>query len=75
MYVKIRAKTGMKAEKVHPVSKTHLEISVKEKPLQNLANKRLVELVALHFGVPKGKVRIVSGHHSPSKIFSVDVKE
>ena len=75
MYIKVRAKTGAKTEALRPVSKTHIEISVKEKPLQNLANKRIIELVAVHFGVPKGKVHIVNGHHSPSKMLSVDVDE
>ena len=50
MYVKVRAKTGVKAESVRQVSKTHLEIAVKQKPLQNLANTRIIELVAAHFG-------------------------
>jgi len=73
MYIRVRVKTEMKKESMRKRSDTHFELSVKEKPLQNLANKRVIERIAAHFGVPIGKVRIVSGHHSPSKILSVEL--
>ena len=71
MYVKVRVLAQAKKESVQKLSKDHFEISVKEKPLQNLANRRVVELVAQHFKVPALQIRIVSGHHSPSKILSL----
>jgi uncharacterized protein YggU (UPF0235/DUF167 family) len=37
-----------------------------------MANVRVRELLAAHFGVPAGKVRLIAGHHSHSKIFSVE---
>lgn len=73
MYIKIRVKTEAKLEKLIKKTKDHFEISVREKPEMNMANKRISEMVAKHFVVPVGKVRIVSGHHSPSKILSVEV--
>ena len=54
-------------------TRDHFEISVREAAERNLANGRVLELVARHFKLPVGKVRIISGHHSPSKILSVDV--
>ena len=71
MYIKVRVLAGAKKEEVQELSKNHFKISVREKPLQNLANRRVVELVARHFGVSPKTVRIVSGHHSPSKILSI----
>ena len=71
MFVKVRVRADTKKEEVKALSNTHFEISVKEKPLQNLANKRVVELVARHFKIPAKAVRIVSGHRSPSKILSL----
>jgi len=71
MYVKVRVIVGAKNEKFEKVSDTHFEISVKEKAQQNLANRRVVELIALHFGIPAKQIRIISGHHSPSKILSL----
>ncbi len=75
MYIKVRVKTGAKNELISAVSRDHFEISVRQKPEQNMANRRIVELVALQFALSAKKVRIVSGHHSPSKILSVDVPD
>jgi uncharacterized protein YggU (UPF0235/DUF167 family) len=73
MYIKVRAKTGMKKEELTEISEAHFTISVREKPVQNLANKRIIALIAKHFRVPIGKVRILNGRHSPSKLLSVDI--
>jgi len=53
-------------------SEDHFEISVKEKAERNMANSRVLELVALHFKVPKNKVRIINGHRHPRKLLVVD---
>ena len=71
MYIKVRVKTKAKEEKVVRKSDDHFEISVKEPAERNLANNRVRELVAANFSLSIGKVRIISGHHSPSKILSV----
>ncbi len=72
MYVKARVQAGAKAESLRQVSDTHFAIAVREKAERNEANLRVIALVAGHFGVPAGKVRIVNGHRSPSKLLSVD---
>lgn len=72
MYIKVKVKAGMKKEVFEQKGPDSFLVSVKEPALQNLANARVRELVSEHFQVPKGKVRLVSGHHSPSKIFTVD---
>ncbi|MDO8518011.1 MAG: DUF167 domain-containing protein [bacterium] len=72
MYVKARVRAGAKKEEVVVLPDNRFEILVKQKPIQNLANRRVVELVAAHFHIPVEKVRIISGHHSPSKILSVE---
>lgn len=73
MHIKVRAKASARKEELQRVSDAHFEVSVRAKPVQNMANKRIAELLAAHFGVPVGKVRIVKGHRSPSKIYSVDI--
>lgn len=50
----------------------HFEISVKEKAERNMVNARVLELVAKHFKVSVNKVRIVNGHHHPSKLLIVE---
>lgn len=71
MYVKVRAITGAKKEHVEEAGKDTLRIYVKEKAERNMANRRIIEIVARHFSVRPAEVRIVSGHTSPSKIVSV----
>lgn len=74
MYVKVKVKPGSKKETFEQVSDEKFEISVKEPAKMNTANRRVMELVANHFDLPKGKVRLISGHRSPNKILSVDVE-
>ena len=71
MYVKVRVKTGQKKESVLEDSKGNLQVSVKEKAERNSANARVIKIIAERLGVPVKKVRIVSGHHSPSKMIVV----
>lgn len=71
MYIKVRVVAGAKKETLKKISATHFEISVKEKAEQNQANRRVIDLVAAHHNVPAKQVRIISGHHSPSKILSL----
>lgn len=75
MYVHVRVRPGQKKELVEAPSKNRLAISVTEPAEQNLANRRVALLVARHFRVAPGTVRLVSGHRSPSKIFSVDLDD
>lgn len=71
MYIKARIRAGAKKESFVATSSDRFEISVKEPAEENRANKRVIELVARHFQIPTAKVRIKSGHHSPSKILIV----
>ncbi|MFZ2205048.1 MAG: DUF167 domain-containing protein [Minisyncoccia bacterium] len=74
MYIKIIVISGAKKEKIIEKSKDHFDVSVKEKAEKNMANKRAIELLSLHFKVPTAKVRIVNGHHHPHKLLVIDVE-
>ena len=71
MYVKVRVIAGAKKETVQEVSAGYFKISVREPAERNLANRRIVELVAAHYKILPKQVRIISGHTSPSKILSI----
>ncbi len=71
MYIKAIVTAGARKEKFVKKSEDTFEISVKEKAERNMANKRVVELVSEHFATPKGRVRIINGHHHPHKLISV----
>ncbi|MDD5050752.1 MAG: DUF167 domain-containing protein [Candidatus Pacebacteria bacterium] len=71
MHVHVKVKAGAKRELTEKISDDHFAVSVREKPERNMANKRVCEMIAEHFGVLPNKIKIISGHHSPSKILSV----
>ncbi len=73
MYIHLKVKAGSKKEVFEKVSEDHFTVSLKEKAERNMANKKACELVAEYFKIPIGKVRMISGHHSPSKILSLEI--
>ena len=75
MYIKVRVIAGAKKELIKKLSKTSYKLSVKEPALQNRANARVIAIIAEECGVPVASVRIINGHHSPSKMLSVDVAQ
>ncbi|MDD4988992.1 MAG: DUF167 domain-containing protein [Candidatus Pacebacteria bacterium] len=72
MYIHIKVKTGARREEFKKISEDHFSVSVREKPERNMANKKICELVAEHFKNTLSKIKMISGHHSPSKILSVE---
>ena len=75
MYIKVRVIAGARKEEVKKVSDDHYDISVKEKAERNMANERLCTLIAKEIGVKREAVRIINGHHSPSKLLSITMPE
>ena len=71
MYIKVKVIAGSKKEEIKKNKVDSYQISVKEKAERNLANRRICEIVASMYKVKPGKVRIISGHQSPSKILSI----
>jgi uncharacterized protein YggU (UPF0235/DUF167 family) len=71
VYIKVKVLAGVKKEIVTKISDDHFEICVREKPERNMANRRIIELIANEFSLLPKQVRMVSGHHSGSKILSV----
>lgn len=73
MYIHVRVTAGAKKESLKELKADHYAISVKEPAERNMANRRVTELVAGRFSVSLGKVRLVSGHRSGSKIFNIEI--
>ena len=73
MYIKVHVIASAKKELVMRKGSDSYDISVREPAERNMANKRVLELVTRDMGLLPGSARIVSGHHSPSKILSVRV--
>lgn len=71
-YIHCKVVAGAKKENFKEKSADHFEISVKEKAERNMANSRVLQLVAEHFKVSLSKVRIVNGHRHPSKLLIIE---
>lgn len=74
MYIHVKVTTNAKKESVEQIDKDHYKISVKEKAERNMANERILEIIREK--IPETKeIRIISGHHSPSKLLSVNIED
>lgn len=75
MLVKVKVKASAKKESIEKETKNSYKINVREKAVRNSANERVREVVAGEFGVSKKQVRLIAGHHFPSKTFEVTLKD
>ncbi len=75
MYVRVAVYPSSKKEVILNAGEHRYEMRVKEPAERNLANVRVMELLALQYQVSPKLVRIVSGHHSSRKIFSIEVSQ
>lgn len=73
MYVHVRVIPGTKKEKITKKSDTDFEMLIREPAERNMANDRIRELLAQEFNVPIGKIRMLTGHRSQSKMYTIDV--
>ena len=71
-YIHVKVTASTKKESLKQKSEDHFDISGREKAERNMANARILELIASYFKVPKSKVRIVNGHRSPSKLLVIE---
>jgi uncharacterized protein YggU (UPF0235/DUF167 family) len=71
MYIRVKVFPDAKKEVLKETGGLRYEVRVRVPAERNLANTRVREVFAGHFGLPVGLVRIVSGHTSPNKILSI----
>lgn len=71
VYIKITAVTGQKQDSIKDLGNGRFLVSVREKPEQNQANNKILDIVAEYFKIDSKKIRFISGHHKPSKILSI----
>jgi len=71
MKIFVKAKPGAKAEKMEKIDDSHFTVSVKEPPIQGMANLAIIKVFAEYFGVAPSSVKIVSGFTSRQKIIEI----
>ena len=75
MYIKLTVTASANKESFVQKNKDHFTVSVKEPAERNMANARVIELVARHFKLSENKVRIINGHMHRSKLLSVGIDD
>jgi uncharacterized protein (TIGR00251 family) len=70
MYIKLKVVPDAREEKVEQLKDDEYRVWVKVPAENNLANSKVLEIFRSKF--PGTSIRIISGHHSPSKIISIN---
>lgn len=71
MHIKVRVIAEAKKNKIEELAPETLIVSVQAKAERNEANREVIRLLAEHFSVLSGQIRLIVGHHSPAKIFEI----
>ena len=72
MLIKIHVTTDAKKESVVKLADDRYDIAIREPAEDNRANERILVLVRNIY--PETRIRLVSGHHAPAKIISIEYK-
>ncbi|MDP8233516.1 MAG: DUF167 domain-containing protein [Candidatus Saelkia tenebricola] len=71
MKVTVRVVSGAKKADIRKEADV-LRVKIDAPPVEGKANKRLIEILAEYFLVPKSKIKIIKGERSKNKIIQVD---
>ena len=71
MLIHVKIQPDSKKEGIEEKTETSLIVSVKAPAENNEANREMMSLLAKHFKCDAGRIRIITGHHSRSKIIEI----
>jgi hypothetical protein len=71
MLIKVKAFPCSKEDKVVKKKEDNFDVFVEAEAERNMANKRIIELLAEYFDLPQTKVKMVKGFKESSKIFDI----
>lgn len=74
MYIHVRVFPGSKKEEIIQKTDDHFEFKIKEKAERGEANKKVLDIVRQIFPNAR-EIKIINGHHSPSKLLSVNLND
>lgn len=75
MQIKVYVLPDSRKESFLKESENVYRINVREPAANNQANLRVRELLAERLGLNAGKVKLISGHRSPTKKFDVQLQD
>lgn len=73
MIITAKVKTGSSQEKIVELHDHDADILiyVREKPHDNLANQKIIQLLSKYYNTPKTQIGIIRGQKSKIKTFSI----
>jgi uncharacterized protein len=71
MLIKVRAFPDSKEERIIKKNENSFDVFVEEVAERNMANKRIIEIIAEYFNVPQHKAKMIKGFKESSKIFDI----
>ncbi|MFA5169227.1 MAG: DUF167 family protein [Candidatus Paceibacterota bacterium] len=71
MLIKVKAFPCSKEDKVVKKKEDSFDVFVEAEAERNMANKRIIELLAGYFDLPQTKVKMIKGFKESSKIFDI----
>ncbi len=71
MYIHIDVSANSRGDSLKQISEGHFLITTRMPPEHNMANARVISLLARHYKIIPSAIRIVSGHHMPRKTISI----
>ena len=71
MLIKVLVTPNAKQARVVKVSEDYFEVWVNERAEGGRANKRLLEILAEHFDIPKSRITIVKGTKTRNKTIQI----
>jgi len=72
MYIKVKAFPKAKKEEIKKIAENRFEIRIKEKAERNLANQRIIKILAEYFEIEEKEVKIINGHYHSSKLIKIN---
>ena len=73
MLIKVYVTPNAKEAHVVRVSEDYYEVRVDERAAGGRANKRLLEILAEHFNIPKSRICILKGNKTRNKTIQINL--
>lgn len=71
MLIKVKVYPSSKKEEIIKKGDNEYQIKVKEKPENNKANEKVIEILSVYFKIASSKIVIIKGQKSRNKIIKI----
>lgn len=71
MKISVKVKPNSKIRKIEKLDEKNFVVFVNCPPVENKANKAMLEMLSEYFQLPRSELKIVSGHKSKNKVVEI----